>query len=165
MNKLLRETLIGVILGDAHIRKTGLNKAFISFEQSSKKADYLNFLHELIKKEGLPLTFARSAIITIYCFCNSKRTMEAREDETVRTYSREYLRYNTQNSYLYFRTQSIEEFRPLAYMFLNEAGEKQIPKNIAEELTHRSLAFWIMDDGQQVKKGGVTLCTDSFDLE
>lgn len=50
-------------------------------------------------------------------------------------------------------------------MFLNEAGEKQIPKNIAEELTHRSLAFWIMDDGQQVKKGGVTLCTDSFDLE
>jgi len=157
MNKLLRETLIGVILGDAHIRKTGLNKAFISFEQSSKKADYLNFLHELIKKEGLPLTFARSAIITM--------TMEAREDETVRTYSREYLRYNTQNSYLYFRTQSIEEFRPLAYMFLNEAGEKQIPKNIAEELTHRSLAFWIMDDGQQVKKGGVTLCTDSFDLE
>src|SRR5277367_6883312 len=151
MNKLLRETLIGVILGDAHIRKTGLNKAFISFEQSSKKADYLNFLHELIKKEGLPLTFARSA--------------KAREDETVRTYSREYLRYNTQNSYLYFRTQSIEELRPLAYMFLNEAGEKQIPKNIAEELTHRSLAFWIMDDGQQVKKGGVTLCTDSFDLE
>jgi hypothetical protein len=44
MNKLLRETLIGVILGDAHIRKTGLNRAFIYFEQSSKKADYLNFL-------------------------------------------------------------------------------------------------------------------------
>jgi hypothetical protein len=126
MNKLLRETLIGVILGDAHIRKTGLNRAFISFEQSSKKADYLNFLHELVKKEGLPLM-----------------------DETVRTYSREDLRYNTQNSSLYFRTQSIEELRPLADMFLNEAGEKQIPKNIA---AHRSLDFWIMDDGQQVKK-------------
>ena len=55
MNKVLREILIGAILGDAHIRKTGLNKAFISFEQSSKKADYLNFLHELVKKEGLPL--------------------------------------------------------------------------------------------------------------
>jgi hypothetical protein len=49
-------------------------------------------------------------------------------DETVRTYSREDLRYNTQNSSLYFRTQSIEELRPLADMFLNEAGEKQIPK-------------------------------------
>ena len=48
-------------------------------------------------------------------------------------------------------------------MFLYEAGAKHIP--IAEELFHRSLAFWIMDDGQQVKRGGVTLCTDSFDLE
>jgi len=38
MNKVLRETLIGAILGDTHIRKTGLNKAFISFEQSSKKS-------------------------------------------------------------------------------------------------------------------------------
>jgi len=137
MNKALREILIGAILGDAHIRKTGLNKAFISFEQSSKKADYLNFLHELVKKEGLPLM-----------------------DETVRTYSRQDVRYNTQNSSLYFRTQSIEELRPLADMFLDEAGAKHIPKNIAEEFTHRSLAFWIMDDGQQVKKGGVTLCTD-----
>jgi hypothetical protein len=142
MNKVLRETLIGAILGDAHICKTGLNKAFISFEQSSKKADYLNFLHDLVKKEGLPLM-----------------------DETVRTYLRQDVRYNTQNSSLYFRTQSIEELRPLAYMFLDEAGAKHIPKNIAEELTHRSLAFWIMDDGQQVKRGGVTLCTDSFDLE
>ena len=41
----------------------------------------------------------------------------------------------------------------------------QPPGNIANELTHRSLAIWIMDDGQQVKRGGVTLCTDSFDLE
>jgi len=142
MNKVLREILIGAILGDAHIRQTGLNKAFISFEQSSKKADYLNFLHELVKKEGLPLM-----------------------DETVRTYSRQDVRYNTQNSSLYFRTQSIEELRPLADMFLVEAGAKHIPKNIAEEFTHRSLAFLIMDDGQQVKRGGVTLCTDSFDLE
>jgi hypothetical protein len=84
MNKVLREILIGTILGDAQIRKTGLNKAFISFEQSSKISDYLNFLHELVKKEGLPLM-----------------------DETVRTYSRQDVRYNTQNSYLYFRTHSI----------------------------------------------------------
>jgi hypothetical protein len=37
MNKTLKDMLIGVLLGDAHIGKTGLNKAFISFEQSSKK--------------------------------------------------------------------------------------------------------------------------------
>jgi hypothetical protein len=40
--------------------------------------------------------------------------------------------------------------------------KKFIPTNIAELLTPRSLAFWIKDDGQQVKIGGVTLCTDSF---
>jgi len=47
MNKVLRETLIGAILGDAHICKTGLNKAFISFEQSSKKAEF-GLLHNYL---------------------------------------------------------------------------------------------------------------------
>jgi hypothetical protein len=36
MSKTLRDMLIGVILGDAHIRKTGLDKAYITFEQSNK---------------------------------------------------------------------------------------------------------------------------------
>jgi hypothetical protein len=40
MNKALKDMLIGVLLGDAHIGKTGLNKAFIYFEQSSKKSEY-----------------------------------------------------------------------------------------------------------------------------
>nr|AYE93399.1 LAGLIDADG homing endonuclease [Termitomyces sp.]AYE93413.1 LAGLIDADG homing endonuclease [Termitomyces sp.] len=43
--------------------------------------------------------------------------------------------------------------------------KKVIPANIADHLTPRSLAFWIMDDGQQVKTGGVTLCTDSYNKE
>ena len=54
---------VGVILGDAHINRIGLDKAFISFEQSKKnKFDYLNYLLSLKtktknknKKEGLPL--------------------------------------------------------------------------------------------------------------
>ena len=56
MNRTLREMLVGVILGDAHLRRTGLDKAFISFEQSSKKFEYINFLHNLIKEGGLLLT-------------------------------------------------------------------------------------------------------------
>ena len=142
MTKILKETLVGSILGDAHIGwgSTSFNKAFISFEQSSKKEGYLKFLHELIKKEGIPLMF-----------------------EGVKSYSREDSRYNVKNNSLYFRTQSIEELRPLAEMFLDEKGKKIIPSIIADELTYRSLAFWIMDDGQQVKRGGVTLCTDSYE--
>ena len=37
MNKILKDMLVGVILGDAHIGRVGLDKAFITFEQSSKK--------------------------------------------------------------------------------------------------------------------------------
>ena len=46
MNTIL-EMLIGTLLGDAHIGRSGLNKAFISFEQSKQKIEYLNFLHHL----------------------------------------------------------------------------------------------------------------------
>jgi hypothetical protein len=140
MNKTLREILIGVILGDAHIGRTGLSKAFISFEQSSKKAEYLKHLHDLVQKEGLPLI-----------------------KEGLTTYSRKDPRYSVKNNSLYFRTQSLEELKPLADIFLDENGKKHIPYNIKEVLTHRGLAYWIMDDGQQVKRGGVTLCTDNYD--
>ena len=85
--------------------------------------------------------------------------------EVVREYSREDQRYGITNRSGYFRTKSIEELKPIAELFLDDSGNKIIPSNIAEHLTPRSLAFWIMVDGQQVKRGGVTLCTDSFDLE
>ena len=40
MSKTFREMLVGVILGDAHLGRTGLDKAFITFEQSSKNSEY-----------------------------------------------------------------------------------------------------------------------------
>ena len=139
MNKTLKDMLIGVILGDAHLGRTGLDKAFISFEQSKKKLEYLNYLHEQVKEQGLPLI-----------------------GDTLTEYSREDTRYKVNNSSLYFRTQSLESLKPLADMFLDSSNKKIIPANIADHLSPRGLAFWIMDDGQQVKRGGVTLCTDSF---
>jgi LAGLIDADG DNA endonuclease family len=142
MTKSLKEMLVGAILGDAYIKRTGINKAFISFEQSSKKIEYLNYLHRTVKQEGLPLI-----------------------DEKTKEYLRNDLRHDIVNKSLYFRSQSVEELKPLADLFLNESGKKIIPRNIVDYLTPRSLAFWIMDDGQQVKRGGVTLCTDSFSSE
>lgn len=139
MSKSLKEMLIGVILGDVHIGRTGIDKAFVSFEQSSKKMNYLSHLQELAKEGGLPLL-----------------------NDSVKEYTRNDSRYNVTNSSLYFRSESIESLRPIADLFLDESGKKQIPSNIAEHLTPRGLAFWIMDDGQRVKNGGVTLCTDSF---
>jgi hypothetical protein len=45
----------------------------------------------------------------------------------------------------------------MADLFLDTEGKKIIPTNISDHLTTRSLAFWIMDDGQQVKRGGFNL--------
>lgn len=43
-------------------------------------------------------------------------------------------------------------------------GIKIIPSDIACWLTPISLAHWICGDGQLVKKGGITLCTDNYTL-
>ena len=138
MNKTFRELLTGVLLGDAHIRRTGLDKAYITFEQSKKKFDYITYLHKLTQEAGFDL-------------------------EELKTYTRTDVRYSNRiNESLYFRTNSLEELKPFADLFLNSEGKKIIPTDIADYLSPRSLAFWIMDDGQQVKRGGVTLCTDSF---
>ena len=70
--------------------------------------------------------------------------------KNVREYLRDDPRYKTTNSSRYFRTQSIEELKLMADLFLDREGKKIIPQNIADHLTARSLAFWIMDDGQSL---------------
>ena len=100
MKKSITELLVGALLGDAHIGRTGLNKAFISFEQSKQKIEYLNYLHKITKEAGFDLK------------------------EPV-TYSRIDSRYsNKTNESLYFRTESLEELKPLADMFLDSEGKK-----------------------------------------
>jgi len=43
-------------------------------------------------------------------------------------------------------------------------GKKIISSNIKDWLTPISLAHWICGDGQLVKKGEITLCTDNYTL-
>ena len=142
MNKLIKEFLIGNLLGDASIKRTMSGTAYITFEQSIKKSEYLNYLFKIVKENGIPI-----------------------KNDSISTYTRNDDRFQTKNQSLYFRTEAIEELNPLAELFLSESGKKKIPNNISEHLTERSLAHWIMDDGQRVARGGVTLCTDSFDSE
>ena len=142
MTKSIREMLIGNLLGDASIRRTTTGKAYVTFEQSIKKSEYLNHLFNQYKELGLPL-----------------------KKDQVETYSRQDPRYAVTNSSLYFRSEATEELTPIADLFLDESGRKRIPQNIGEYLTQRGLAYWIMDDGQRVARGGVTLCTDSFNKE
>lgn len=139
MQKNLMDLLVGTILGDAHIKRVGLTKAYIKFEQSSKKDEYINYLKEQAKEGGLAIT-----------------------NEELKEYTRLDSRNNSTSKSLYFSSEASEDLRVLADLFLDESNNKIIPSNISDFLNHRSLAFWLMDDGQKVSRGGVTLCTDSY---
>jgi len=68
-----------------------------------------------------------------------------------------------------FWTKLSPTFYPFAKLFMDNTinvnkSVKIVPLCIFELLTPCALAFWICDDGQYVKRGGVTLCTDNFEL-
>ena len=64
-----------------------------------------------------------------------------------------------------FATLALPCFNDYRNLFYNSNNLKIVPSNISNLLSPRGLAYWIMDDGQQVKRGGVTLCTDSFNSQ
>jgi hypothetical protein len=115
ISKTIREIFIGMLLGDGHIRRSGLDKAYITFEQSEKKKEYFNYVHDLLTKEGLDISEAK-------------------------VYSRFDTRYDVTNKSLHLTTKALTELKPLADIFLDEEGKKKIPSNIGEYLTHKSLA-------------------------
>lgn len=66
-----------------------------------------------------------------------------------------------------FSTITSTLFYPFAEMFYTRIPNsrrviKVLPPMIEKLLTPCALAYWIMDDGQYVKNGGLTLCTDNF---
>jgi hypothetical protein len=115
MNKTVREIFIGMLLGDGHIRRSGPNKAYIAFEQSSKKTEYLNYVKDILIQEGMELSDNQ-------------------------TYTREDARHGSINKSIRFSTKASEELKPLADLFLDDEGKKRIHPNIGEELTVKSLA-------------------------
>ena len=89
MSKFFIDMVIGNLLGDAHISRTGLDKAYITFEQTKKKVEYINYLHKLSTTENLV-------------------------SEEIRKYTRYDKRYNKFNESLYFLTNSEESLNFLA---------------------------------------------------
>jgi LAGLIDADG DNA endonuclease family len=116
MTNHIKDLLVGTLLGDGHIGRTGLRKAFIKFEQSMKKESYLRHLYEIMVSGG---------------YLIKEPQISNRLDK----------RYNTINSSIYFRTKSLEDFKPLADIFLDANNKKIVPTNIKEHLTQRSLAY------------------------
>jgi len=85
-------------------------------------------------------------------------------------------RYNKKRISYVFATRVHSSLTFFAKLFLkpyfNEKKSKYLNHKVIPDqetllnlITPRSLAFWIMDDGHQVERGGVTLCTDNFSQE
>lgn len=133
------DILVGCLLGDAHIGRSGNDKAFITFEQTDKHKDYIFDIYQKLKETGLDLS-------------------------ELKYYSRKDYRYNNTSKSIYFKTRNCEVLYPLAEMFLSKNNKKVLPKDIGKYLNPIALAHWICDDGQLVKRGGITLCTDNYTL-
>jgi hypothetical protein len=85
--------------------------------------------------------------------------------ETIRNDSR----YNKKNYSYYFISKNLSIFYPYSKLFLAEENgkfKKIVPSlGDLDELLSPAAFFWIMDDGQYVKRGGLTLCTDSYSYD
>jgi len=139
LNNEIRDMIIGCILGDAHIGRVNNNKGFITFEQTIKHKEYILDIYNKLSKSNIELN-------------------------DIKYYSRKDYRYDSLNSSIYFKTYNSELLYPFVNMFLSDTNIKILPLDIEKYLNPITLAYWICDDGQQVKEGGITLCTDNYTL-
>lgn len=120
MNKRQKAILIGMILGDTYLQKTGKNNARIRLEQSMKQQEYLVW-----KAHQFPEFF------------QGKPTMLTRLNPKYgKTY--EYVRWQS------YASPEIGKFQKLFYL----KDRKGIPSALSTVLVDPlSLAVWYMDDG------------------
>jgi hypothetical protein len=129
----LHEIIIGLSLGDLHIRKPR-NNALFMFEQGLIHEAYILHLYTLFKD---------------YCSLDPKYSQRKPDFRTGKIYSR-----------ITFYTYSLPCFNYYRDLFYVD-GVKTIPLNIGELLTARSLAYWLMDDSHK-HSSGLSICTDSY---
>lgn len=120
MNSKQKAILVGMVLGDSYLQKTGEQNARIRLEQSFKQRDYLQW-----KAQWFPEFF------------QGKPTKLSRYNPVYKkTY--EYIRWQSSAS------PEIGRYRKIFY----QDGKKNIPEQLASLLVHPiSLAVWFMDDG------------------
>lgn len=125
MNSKSKAILIGTILGDAYLQKTGEKNARIRLEHSEKQKEYLSWLGENLKPffQGKPTKMTRFNPI----------------------FKKTYSTVRWQSS----ASPEIGKWRRIFYV----NGKKCIPKVLPEIFKDNlSLAVWFMDDGYYYKR-------------
>lgn len=110
------ETLLGCLLGDAHIGIHG-GKVYMTFEQSLKHKEYIMSIHDLLK-----------GIVGL-------------EVSDIKYYKRKDSRHNSVNESIYFKVYGSELLAPLAAIFLSDSEKKVLPPSVEEHLSPIALAY------------------------
>ena len=132
-----RETLVGLLLGDACLETSNGGRTFrLKIEQSAQHQAYVLHLYDLF----------RPWVLT-----------EPRERLKARSKQIETVSWS-------FSTVSHGAFRFYGQQFY-DAGKKRLPKLIHRWLTARGLAYWFMDDGSMKSRQskGVVFNTQGFE--
>ena len=125
LTKEQKEILIGLILGDGYLQKTGKKNARLKLEHSEKQKDYIFWKYEKLKN------WLQS------------------QPKKIKRYNPFF-----KKTYSYYRCQSHSSpvFGKL-YRLFYEAGKKKIPDNIKNLLrSPLTLAVWYMDDGYYYRR-------------
>lgn len=154
MSYYQRSIFIGILLGDAQIRKINSfkNNARVIFKQSIINFPYLWFVY----MELFPYcaSYPKLSITKIRSFQSLENN--SNQDEQTRVIWNKY--YS-----VVFGTRNYPFLNELYEMFINN-GKKRVPVTIFNELNPVALAHWIMCDGAWTHNG-LTLCTDSFTIK
>lgn len=120
MTRKQKDALIGMILGDVYLQKTGKQNARIRLEHSISQKEYLEWKISLLKN------YFQSSIKTL---------------ERTNTF------WNKSYTYVRIQSTSSPEFGKLQRLFYKESL-KIFPKNVIALFKNPlSLAIWFMDDG------------------
>ena len=125
----IKDVLIGILLGDAHIvKRSSTSNARLMYAQTAiaHKA-YFEYVYSFFH------SFCAKDYIT--------QTKVSRDKRTNKIYS--------SISFTTMQLPCFNVFRELFYVY----NVKTVPNNIYELLTPKGLAFWIIDDGSKKGKG------------
>lgn len=145
VRKDIRSVLVGTLLGDASISKSGRAKYTYRFKQGLPNIKYLTYMYLILKP---------------WLTTGSPSLDKSFDTRTNTTHIGILLLVSTS----FYYTLEINMLNSIFYKEINNKRTKVVPLNISSLLTPLALAHWIMDDGHYYN-GGIYLNTQSFNME
>ena len=136
IDPLLREIIVGLLLGDGWLEKQKVN-ARLRFEQGDVHKEFLFFVYKFLS-----------------IFCQSPPLLRERLDKRTGKVHKSWL----------VSTKSFPALTEIYNVFYDIDKKKTIPTNIKDYIGPATIAMWIMCDGWKANKG-VNLATNSFTIE